>query len=137
MPLTIPLQEPQREDIYSFGFDKYLLRGATGDRNPTIYDSVQDLVNAGLISFGNLASGSLPARSIPSFLSNPLLQIISLPQTPDDNVNTVSGTGSVGANSGLYVLTTGATANSAVETKTGHDSGFVWGPMKFSKSSRL
>lgn len=54
----INIPQPNNVDIYSFGFDRNLNKEARLDRNPLVYDSVRDLLQAQSVQFGNLSVGS-------------------------------------------------------------------------------
>lgn len=58
--MEIPLGENQNSDIYNFGFDKNLNRGFEDMSTGTVYDTIENSVNAGsVLSGGNLTLKTL------------------------------------------------------------------------------
>lgn len=52
---TINLQEPQTPDVYSFGFDRNLMRENSDNSTGVVYDTLQESLNTGsMLSGGNL-----------------------------------------------------------------------------------
>lgn len=56
--MELPLPEPTTPDIFSFGFDKNLNRPFDSERNPFIYNSIEDQIIPTLISGGAITMGS-------------------------------------------------------------------------------
>jgi len=54
----IQLPKPKEPDILSFGFDKNLNRAIEVTQSPMIYDSIEDVIQAPLVNFGTIQSGS-------------------------------------------------------------------------------
>ena len=59
--MEIPLPQPEnQQDIYSFGFNKSLNRDLASQQSATVYDTIQNALNAGsILSGGNLNLKSL------------------------------------------------------------------------------
>lgn len=56
MALDIPLPEPAKPDIYSYGFNKLLHRDIIQEKSPLVYNSIGDALNPALLSAGTILS---------------------------------------------------------------------------------
>lgn len=54
----IQLEQPQVPDIYSLGFDKNLNRSITQERNPFVYNAIEDQVAPQLLQLSGITIGS-------------------------------------------------------------------------------
>lgn len=119
--MQIPLPQPEIEDIYSLGFDKSLNRTISNVSSPTVYDAINEALNAGqVLSGGNLTLKTLnigglvrqvsPGDDIQAAIDavnregGGTVQLLAKTYKPTSNINLKSNVSLVGVGRDVTIL---------------------------------
>lgn len=119
--VSIPLPNPESPDIFSYGFEKDLSRGIPQEKNPLVYNPLEDTVQSGVQKFGVLSVSTTqnlfqidPSKGV--FLANSVVRTSTCFEATGRFASTAVGSGAATFGTDGLVLDSSATMNGSASS---------------------